>query len=110
VQYGLHYKKKHYRKAYQDLKQKPKQSFGDIYIELSEHSSWLDYEDKEFIEQLRKKLLPGLTARVAGRRYTILNKMRRHIRDIELDTADLPARGDNKNLKKNQNGAAKLEL
>lgn len=36
--------------------------------------------------------------------------MRQHIRDIELDTADLPARGDNKGSNKNQNDAAKLEV
>ena len=36
--------------------------------------------------------------------------MRQHFGDIELDTADLPARGDNKNSNKNQNGAAKLEV
>jgi hypothetical protein len=77
---------------------------------LSEHSSWLDYKDKELIEELRKKLLSGLRARVAGRRCTILNEMRQHIRDVELDTADLAARGDNKNSNKNQNGAAKLEV
>jgi hypothetical protein len=77
---------------------------------LSEHSSWLDYKDKELIEELRKKLLSGLRARVAGRRCTILNEMRQHIRDVELDTADLAARGDNKNSNKNQDGAAKLEV
>lgn len=77
---------------------------------MSEHSSWLDYGDKDLIEQPQKKLLPGLTARVAGQWYTILNEMRQHIRDIELDGADLLARGDRENSNKNQNGAAELEV
>jgi succinate dehydrogenase/fumarate reductase-like Fe-S protein len=36
--------------------------------------------------------------------------MRQHIRDVELDTTDLPARGGNKKSNKNQNSAAKLEV